>query len=74
MIARASGVLDWRKTKGRNVHRLGMVQNPAMPDGTNAVPIIVVYDTSRESVEALARALTVRTLDTFMLKRAQMLQ
>ena len=74
MTIRASGMLGWRKTKGRNVHRFGMVQNSAMPDGTNAVPIMVVYDTSRESLEALARALTVRTLDTLMLKRAQMLQ
>jgi hypothetical protein len=66
--------LGWRKTKGRNVHTFGMVQNSATSDGTNAVPTMVVYDASHESLEALARAITVRTLDTLMLKRAQMLQ
>jgi hypothetical protein len=74
MTVRASGMLGWRKTKSRSVYRLGMVQNAATPVGTNSLPIIVVYNTSRESQEALARALTGRNLDTLMLKRAQMLQ
>jgi len=74
MTVRASGMLGWRKTKGRNVRTFGMVQNSATSNGTNAVPTMGVYDISHESLEALARAITVRTLDTLMLKRAQMLQ
>jgi hypothetical protein len=74
MTVRAKSVMGWRKTRSRRVHRFGMVQNSATPDGTNSVPIMVVYDTTRESLEASARTLIGRNLDTLMLKRAQMLQ
>jgi hypothetical protein len=74
MTVRASNVMDWRKTRGRSVHRFGTVPNAATSDGTNAIPIMVVYGTSRESLEASTKTLTGRNLDTLMLKRAQMLQ
>jgi len=72
MTVRASRLLGWRKFGGRGEHRLGISKNLAVSDGIGADPIIVTHDTSRETESILAAASCRKTVDSLLLKRAQM--
>lgn len=73
MTVGASKVLGWRKTENRGVHKFGIFKRAMAPDGKNAV-LVVTYDKSRETEDAVTRASLGRAIGAILLKGAQMSQ
>jgi len=74
MAIQIKDILGWKKGQRGNLSNVGITKNTLAPGNTRSISIIPAYDIIEQTMDPKATVYTARTVETLLVRRAQMLQ